>query len=126
MRHRKINRTKSLVNRGYYRLSAMNDHSNHNGHNGHNGGHPGVPSGRIENPYFEALTGTKPKEIVDFEMNTEPYANMPPNMSRVHMTQSLARGLRPGRRPVIAAVSLLIILAFVLPVVLNVLAQLIH
>jgi hypothetical protein len=68
----------------------------------------------------------RPVEIVEFERATDPYANMLPGISNIRAAQTVGRGVEVGRRGnrVIMAVSVLMLLALLLPLVLAVITQL--
>jgi hypothetical protein len=95
-----------------------------------NGHHPpGEPSSRPVNPYVDIVAGSQPREIVEFEMDTDPYANMLPGISNIRAARTIARGVRSGaggRHPVLVAVSLLLLFVLVLPAILSIISQLIR
>jgi chromate transport protein ChrA len=63
---------------------------------------------------------------VEFEMDTDPYSNMLPGISNINAARTIGRGVRSGSRGrwLTMAVSLMLILAFVLPVILTIVSQL--
>ncbi len=98
-----------------------------NGQHSPNGHHPpeeALP--RAVNPYADALTGTKPREIVEFEMNSDPYANMLPGIANINAAKTISRGVEVGRRGnrLVMAISLLLLLVFILPFILAVITHL--
>lgn len=117
----------------------MNGNGNLNGHSP-NGHHPDdhrhsgphahrKPASRSINPYLDAVEGGQPREIVDFEMDTDPYANMLPGISNIRAARTIARGVEQGKRgghPAIVAVSVLLLIILVLPAVLMIVSQLVH
>lgn len=82
----------------------------------------------LDNPYLDAMAGTKPREIVDFELDTNPYANMLPGISNVRAARAIGQGVDEGRKGnrVVMAVSLFLLLVLVAPVILTVLQHVIH
>ena len=101
----------------------MDHPTSSNGHcpNGHS------PDPRRANPYAEALIGSKPPELVEFELHTDPYANMVPRVSSV--VTSEPADLEPEsrrRNPVLVGVSVILIAVLTLPVMVEVFARLIH
>jgi hypothetical protein len=67
-------------------------------HGGSNGREPEIEAeGRASNPYLDALRGSKPPEIVEFEMNTDPYANMLPGISSIRAARTLGRSAADRR-----------------------------
>lgn len=99
-----------------------------NGRRPHTGHVPGSPERRLLNPYLDAASESSPAEIIDFEMETDPYRNSLPGMSNVNAARTLGRGLRAGRggNLVLLVVSLLLVAVLVLPAFLAVIAQLLH
>jgi hypothetical protein len=68
------------------------------------------------NPYADALSGSQPREIAEFELNLDPYANMVPRVSqRVSAAASAEdEGLRTSHRPLLIAVSVILVAVLVL------------
>jgi hypothetical protein len=83
---------------------------------------------RTVNAYADAATAALPPEIVDFELETDPYRNLLPGMANVYAARTVGRGLRAGRsgNRILLAVSLLLVLVVVLPPIVAVVAQLVH
>lgn len=73
------------------------------------------PSGPAGNPYLDAALGEQPREIIEFERNTDPYLRMLPGVSNVLAAADTAGGARLGYRkhPFLAVLSLLVLLIFV-------------
>jgi hypothetical protein len=79
------------------------------------------------NPYADALSGSQPREIAEFELNVDPYANMVPRVS-----QRISAIVSPedeevsrGYRPWVIAVSLLLVgLLVLLPLLAEVFSRL--
>lgn len=85
------------------------------------------------NPYVDAVTGARPSELVEFELHTDPYANMLPRVSSItrpgEFPLSAEDDLLPARRrrnPLFMVVSVLLILVLVLPVMAEVFARLLR
>lgn len=85
------------------------------------------------NPYADAVEGTRPRELVEFELHTDPYANMLPRVSSMTQPQSLSSDsdddlipARSRRSPIVLLVSLLLIAVLVLPAMAEVFARLFH
>lgn len=95
----------------------------------HSNGHspPESQDAKRSNPYAAALTDT-PEEIAEFEMNTNPYANMLPGISNINAARTIGRGVEVGRRgnPLVLAVSILLVIVLVAPVVLAVLSRILR
>jgi hypothetical protein len=79
------------------------------------------PTDRIDehesvNPYADALSGNQPREIAEFELNVDPYANMVPRVSqRASVIASPEDAeARTGHRPLLIAVSLLLVIVLIL------------
>lgn len=68
----------------------------------------------------------RPAELVEFERATDPYANMLPGISSIRAAKTIGDGVEVGRRGnrLIMAISLLMLLALLLPLVLAILDQL--
>jgi hypothetical protein len=83
---------------------------------------------RLVNPYIDVVEESRPPEIVNFEMETDPYRNFLPGMSNVNAAKTLGRGLRAGRggSRVLLVVSLLLVAVLVLPAFAAIIAQLFH
>jgi hypothetical protein len=92
-----------------------------------NGHHPPADDHEPVNAYADAILGSRPRELVDFELRTDPYANMLPTMSR--------HGISPDddpepdeadrrRNPLIVGISVLLIILLVLPPLVVVFARL--
>lgn len=58
------------------------------------------------NPYVDLLVGNKPPEIIAFEINMNPYANMPPNMSGTYRAPVSHAGSQRGHGKLISLVLL--------------------
>lgn len=71
---------------------------------------------------------TLPEELANFERRTDPYANMLPGISSVSLFQTLGEGVSLRRRghPVLALVSLVLLILFTLPVVLMFVQQILQ
>lgn len=93
-----------------------------------NGRHHRQGERSLDNPYIDAISGTKPQEIVDFEMDTNPYANMLPGISNVRAARTIGQGVDEGRKGsrVIMAVSLFLLIVLVAPLVLGLLQHFVH
>jgi hypothetical protein len=79
----------------------------------------------LVNPYVDAVEGKVPREIVDFEMMTDPYANMLPSTSNVNAARTISRGVQAwsnGNR-LKMAISAVLVLVLILPFVLLVMSQ---
>ncbi|GAC1443064.1 MAG: hypothetical protein NVSMB52_00980 [Chloroflexota bacterium] len=82
---------------------------------------------RSLNPYADAQTGDQPKEIVEFELNTDPYANVIPRVTSITSSGvDYAERIERHRNPFVVAVSVVLIILLVLPVTFEVLAKLFH
>lgn len=88
-----------------------------------NGRHHEDGDGDLDNPYLDALSGTKPREIVDYELDTNPYANMLPGISNVRAARVIGQGVDEGRKGnrVVMAVSVFLLIVLVAPLILTVL-----
>lgn len=95
---------------------------------GSNGHHPASEAEREPvNAYMDAVTGSRPRELVQFELNTDPYANMIPRVSTMTSGEESPEDSGSRRRsPVVVAISLLLIAVLVLPITAEVFARLIH
>lgn len=87
-----------------------------------------VDDKRPVNPYIDAADESRPPEIANFELETDPYRNFLPGMSSVNAARTVGRGLREGRggNPVLLVVSLLLVAVLILPAFAAVVAQLFH
>ena len=98
--------------------------------NGHspNGHHPQRERQAASiNPYVDAISGERPREIAEFELHTDPYANMLPRVASIPVTDpDDAPDSRRPRHPIMVAISILLILVLVLPVMAEVFARLFH
>jgi hypothetical protein len=96
--------------------------------NGHSpNGHTPEAERRHANPYAEALIGSKPAELAEFELHTDPYANMVPRVSSMVTAEGGELEPAPRRRnPIVIAVSLVLVAVLVLPVMVEVFTRLIH
>lgn len=97
-----------------------------NGAQSPNGHHPpGEPSPRPVNAYADALTGLQPREIVEYELRSDPYANMLPGISTINAAKTISRGVEVGRRGnrLIMAISLITLAVFLLPLLLAIITQ---
>lgn len=102
------------------RKNAM-DHSTTNGQ------HPHADDDEPVNVYADAIRGTRPREIVDFEMDTDPYANVVPIMSRRRPSVDAEHDWDDGdmkRNPWMVGISILLIVLLVLPPLVVVFARL--
>ena len=83
---------------------------------------------RLINPYMDVAGQSRPPEIVNFELETDPYRNFLPGISSVNGAKTVGRGLRAGRggNRVMLIVSLLLVAVLVLPAFAAVIAQLLH
>jgi hypothetical protein len=83
---------------------------------------------RLINPYIDVADESRPPEIANFEMETDPYRNSLPGMSSVNAAKTVGRGLRAGQggNRVMLVVSLLLVAVLVLPAFAAVIAQLVH
>lgn len=84
-----------------------------------NGHHPagGNPAHTV-NAYVDAISGEQPREIVEFEMASDPYANMLPGVSNIKAARTITDGVWAGRRGSrwLGVVSLIVLSLFVLAV----------
>jgi hypothetical protein len=96
----------------------------------HTNGHgPHQRDDESVNPYADAAAGTKPREIVEFEMNTDPYANMLPGISSIRAASTIGRGMRAYRSRgslVVRILSVVMLLGFLLAIVISVVSQAVH
>ena len=83
---------------------------------------------RGTNPYLDAAVGDHPPEIVDFELETDPYRNLLPGMSSVNAAKTVGRGLQAGRggNTVLLVISLLLVGVLIIPAFAAVIAQMLH
>lgn len=93
-----------------------------------NGHSPETETPRQVNPYLDAVTERQPREIVDFEMDTDPYANMLPGISNIQAAKTIGRGLESGKRGnrFIMVVSVFLLAVLLLPALLAVITQLVR
>lgn len=99
-----------------------------------NGHHPpDDEAAGAHNPYVDAVAGHRPSELVEFELHTDPYANMLPRVASMSQPGTIPLHpeddiLPPRRRrnPLVVAVSLLLVAVLVLPVMAEVFARLFH
>ena len=100
----------------------MDSNTSPNGHS-----HDTEPPRQV-NPYLDAVTESQPREIVDFEINTDPYANMLPGISNIQAARTIGRGLEVGKRGnrFIMAISLILVTVLLLPALLAVITQLVR
>ncbi len=98
----------------------------------HRNGHTPAPEepAATTNPYAEAVAGSRPRELVEFELHTDPYANMLPRVSSVTALDDGddADGeLAPRRQhPIMVIISLALVAILVLPIMAEVFIRLIH
>jgi hypothetical protein len=87
-----------------------------------------VAERQLLNPYIAVPEDARPPELVDFELETDPYRNFLPGMSSVNAAKTVGRGLRVGRggNPILLVVSLILVAVLVLPAFAAVIAQLLH
>ncbi len=82
------------------------------------------------NPYADALAGKRPRELVEFDLHTDPYANMLPRVASISSLEEDEEeehsGEKRRRNPILVAVSLLLIVILVLPIMVEVFARLTH
>jgi hypothetical protein len=77
------------------------------------------------NPYAEAVAGDRPPELIRYDLNTDPYANVIPNPNRFSQEDNLDGDVPQRRRnPLMVAVSLTLIVILVLPVMAEVFSRL--
>jgi hypothetical protein len=83
---------------------------------------------QLANPYIDLVDDSRPPEITDFELETDPYRNFLPGMSSVNAAKTVGRGLRAGRggNRIFLVVSLLLVAVLILPAFGAVIAQLVH
>src|SRR5438270_4677584 len=88
-----------------------------------NGSQHGEGSRRLANPYLDAPSGETPREIVDFELDTYPYANMLPGISNVRAARTIGQGVDEGRKGNrgIMLVSAFLLVVFIAPLLLAIL-----
>ena len=96
--------------------------------NGHHSDSESETASRPINPYLDAVERRYPPEIVNFEMNTDPYANMLPRVSRVVATESEEEELvgRKQQSILMTAVSAILIAVLIVGTLLGVITQLIQ
>ena len=97
------------------------------GYESTNGHHPPEAAARTRiNPYADALTSTQPREIVEYEMSSDPYANMLPDTANINAARTMSRWVARGSRGnrFVMVVSLILLVVLILPFVLVVLARL--
>ena len=80
-----------------------------------NGHHPPVDDHEPKNVYADAMRGSRPREIVDFELTTDPYANVVPTMSRARVSAAEVADEKRERNPWMIGLSVLLIVLLVLP-----------
>jgi hypothetical protein len=99
-------------------MSRSNEHPNGSAHDSP---HTSV------NPYVEAVRGEQPRDLTTFELNTDPYANIIPSPGRMAVEASgIERDEKRRRNPLLVAVSLILIVVLVLPVMAQVFIRLFH
>jgi hypothetical protein len=81
---------------------------------------------RLVNPYVDSVDHSRPIEIAQFELETDPYRNLLPGMSNVNAAKVVGGGLRAGRsgNRVLLVVSLLLVAVLILPAFMAAIAQL--
>jgi len=57
-----------------------------------------IPARTQSNPYVAAALLTEPDEIVEYELASNPYANMLPGIANINAARAVANGVRVGRR----------------------------
>jgi hypothetical protein len=131
----------SRGNRSRYNAAEkkMEGYPSSNGHHPHQNGRrpaeepaPGNAEARAEstpqpvNPYADALIGTKPREIVEYELSSDPYSNMLPNIASVNAAKTISRGVKARSRGnrVILIVSLIMLILIIVPLILAVFSRL--
>lgn len=69
-----------------------------------------------------------PPEIAEFQRRTDPYSNMLPGASNISGFRTLAEGVSLGKHghPLLAAVSLILLLLMAVPLILTIAHQIIH
>jgi hypothetical protein len=80
------------------------------------------------NVYADSIWGEQPEEILEFQRTTDPYSNMLPGISNIRAASTIGRGMEVGKRGnrLIMAVSIVMLVALLLPLALAVLDQLVH
>jgi len=115
------------------RYPSSNGHYPHrNGHRPAEGSAPGNAEATAEstpqpvNPYADALIGTKPREIVEYELSSDPYSNMLPNIASVNAAKTISRGVEARSRGnrLIMFVSLILLILIIVPLILAVFSRL--
>jgi hypothetical protein len=91
-----------------------------------NGNRPTPSERKTVNPYADAALGTEPREIAEFQLNTDPYANVVPSAGR-RVAVDLEDGdwggrTRPG--PFVIGLSVFLVLLLILPPLAVVLSRL--
>lgn len=78
------------------------------------------------NVYADMLRGDQPEELIEFQRTTDPYANMLPGISNIRAASTIGRGVEVGKRGnrLIMGVSILMLIALLLPLALAVVDQL--
>lgn len=92
-----------------------------------NGHHPPADDHEPVNAYADALLGSRPRELVDFELRTDPYANMLPTMSRPTASieaEPESDEEEQRRNPFIVGISIFLIVILILPPLVVVFARL--
>jgi hypothetical protein len=91
-----------------------------------NGNHPKTQESGSVNVYADAVLGSQTREITNFELTTDPYANMVPSSGRpsiVRVDESEEAGRRK-RSPLFVAISIVMVLLLILPPLAVVLSRL--
>lgn len=117
----------------------MEPYPSSNGHHPHQNGHgpeeESTPAGAEApsdstpqplNPYADALIGTKPREIVEYELSSDPYTNMLPNIASVNAAKTISRGVEARSRGnrLIMIVSVILLILIIVPLILAVFSRL--
>jgi hypothetical protein len=87
-----------------------------------------VAERQLSNPYIDLVDESRPPEIANFELETDPYRNFLPGMSSVNAAKTVGRGLQAGRggNRIFLVVSLFLVAVLILPAFAAVIAQLFH
>lgn len=80
------------------------------------------------NPYLDLMSGSQPPEITEYELTSDPYSNMLPGISSIRAAKTVSHGVELGRRgnPVILAISCVLLVVILLPIILGVITHLVR